>query len=254
MKTEVIDLASNEGVTLTTYVLDSSGELSNARVRPAVLIFPGGGYRFTSDREAEPVAMTFLAQGYHAFVLRYTVSEEPLFPKPLEDAQAALNLIRDRAEEWGVDPDKIAVCGFSAGGHLAAALGTMGDPRPNALILGYAVILQSLSRQIAADMQSLHEKVDANTPPTFLFTTGDDRIVPVENSLHFAMALDQAGVPFALHVFQSGIHGLSLAKPHTADGRSGMVNPGFARWVELCMPWLEQQFGSFPVSEAAQQA
>lgn len=245
MKTETLMLQSNPNVTLTTYLLDASPEMPNASVRPAVLIFPGGGYRFCSDREAEPVAMAFLAQGYHAFVLRYSLNEHAAFPKPLQDAEAALERIRSNAEAWGVIPDRVAVCGFSAGGHLAAALGTMGRIRPNALILAYPVILDDLADLLPAPIPSLEQKVDAQTPPAFLFTTADDALVPVRHSLEFALALDRAGVPFEMHIFQEGAHGLSLAKPHTSSGLKQMVNRDVARWMDLCIAWLENRFGGF---------
>ena len=245
MKTEVIAL-THANVTLTSYLLDATSEMPNAIDRPAVLICPGGGYQRCSAREAEPIAMAFLALGYHAFVLRYSLNENAAFPKPLQDAEEALEMIRANAAAWHVLPGKIAACGFSAGGHLAAALGTMGRARPNALILGYPCILDSMSETLPVAIPSVDRSVDANTPPTFLFATADDARVPVRNTLAFAAALDRAGVPFALHIFQEGRHGLSLARPHTSSGHSDMVNPQAARWFDLCAAWLEQCFGAFP--------
>jgi acetyl esterase/lipase len=249
MKTETIQLRTEPNVTLTTYLLDASNEMANTKIRPAVLIFPGGGYRFCSDREAEPIAMAFLAQGYHAFILRYSLNEHAAFPQPLQDAEEALEQIRSKSAEWGVNPDKIAVCGFSAGGHLAAALGTMGRVRPNAIILAYPCILDSISNILPAPVPSLEKQVDAQTPPAFIFSTANDALVPVENSLLFAVALNQAKIPFELHIFQDGTHGLSLAKPHTASGFRAMVNPEAARWIELCAIWLEKLFGSFSADQ-----
>jgi acetyl esterase/lipase len=245
VKTEIIPL-DNKGVTLTAYLLDAADDLSNAKIRPAVLIFPGGGYYRCSDREAEPVAMAFLAEGYHAFVLRYSVGENAAFPKSLSDAEEALELLHKKAADWGVEPGKIAVCGFSAGGHLAAALGTMGRVRPNALVLGYPCILESMSETLAFRVPSLEQQVDAQTPSTFLFATANDSRVPVENTLAFASALDQTGVPFELHIFQDGAHGLSLAKPHTSNGSRPMVNAEAAAWINLCHAWLRRHFGEFP--------
>lgn len=247
MRTETLTLKSNPNVTLTTYLLDTSPEMPNANVRPAVLIFPGGGYWMCSDREAEPVAMAFLAQGYHAFVLRYSLKENAAFPAPLQDAEESLECIRKNAESWGIIPNKVAVCGFSAGGHLAAALGTMGRIRPDALILGYPVILDSLSHILPFPIPSLEKEVDAQTPPAFIFTTANDSVVPVRHSLQFAEALNQAGVPFELHIFQEGAHGLSLARPHTSSGFKELVHAGVARWLELCTVWLENLFGGFSV-------
>lgn len=223
MKTTTLKL-THENVTLTAYLLDQSPEMPNTQVRPAVLVFPGGGYFFCSDREAEPIALAFLAEGYQAFILRYSINENAAFPRPLNDAEEALELIRHRADEWAVDPEKIAACGFSAIGHLAAALGTMGRVRPNALILAYPCILGSISNILAAPIPSLEKQVNRRTPPTFIFATAADQLVPVEHSLQLAAALDHARVPFEMHIFQHGTHGLSLAKPVTSSGQRLMVD------------------------------
>lgn len=249
MKTEVIELTTNPNVTLTTYLLDSPDDMPNTKIRPAVLIFPGGGYRHLSNREGEPIAMAFLAEGYNAFVLRYSINENSEFPRPLNDAEAALELIRGKAGEWGINPDQIAVCGFSAGGHLAAALGTMGKLRPNALILGYPCILESMSEIFPFPVPSLEKQVDENTPPAFIFHTANDPRVPIENALEFASALDRAKIPFEMHIYQDGAHGLSLAKPHTSSGKKAMLSPEFAGWVDLCLTWLENLFGGFEVND-----
>ncbi|WP_084134692.1 alpha/beta hydrolase [Paenibacillus harenae] len=241
----------NENVTLTVYLLDQSHEMPNTSIRPAVLILPGGAYRGCSDREAEPVAMAFLAEGYQAFVLRYSVGQNAAFPRPLQDAEEALTMIREQSGEWGIDPDKVAVCGFSAGGHLAAALGTMGKVRPNALILGYPCILASMDAIFPAPVPGVDEAVDAFTPPTFIFHTFADTLVPVNNALMFASAMDRAKVPFELHIFRNGVHGLSLAKPVTSSGLRSMVDYDAARWFELCTAWIKNVFGDFPAEAEA---
>lgn len=161
MKTEVIQLKTNPNVSLTSHVLDGYAEMPNTHVRPAVLLCPGGAYRVCSDREAEPVAMAFMAEGYHAFILRYSLNKAAAFPKPLQDAEEAIALIRENAKEWGVDSEKIAACGFSAGGHLATALGTMGRIRPNALILGHPCILENAAPALPAPIPGLDKTVDA---------------------------------------------------------------------------------------------
>lgn len=250
MKTETI-LLSNENVSLTTYLLDFSGEMPNAKQRPGVLIFPGGGYQMCSDREAEPIAMAYLAQGYHAFVLRYSLKKNAVFPKPLNDAEEALELLRSSSKEWGLDPNKIAVCGFSAGGHLASALGTFGRVRPNALILGYPVILESMGKISPAPIPGTNQHVDADTPPTFLFHTVADALVPVNNALAFANALDAAKIPFEMHIFQNGTHGLSLAKPLSSGGQMKMVDSDAAKWFDLSVAWLKNVFGEFNYSNTS---
>ncbi|WP_138750794.1 alpha/beta hydrolase [Paenibacillus sinopodophylli] len=241
---QTIDL-SQENLTLTAYVLDSSNEMKNAKVRPAILIFPGGGYHYCSDREAEPIAMAYLAEGFHAFVLRYSTKQNAEYPRPLNDAEEALELIRERSQEWGVDPNKVAVCGFSAGGHLAAALGTMGRTRPNALILGYPWIMESTSNLFPVAIPGVDQSVTDATPPVFLFHTLADALVPVVHALTFVAALEGSKVPFELHIFQNGGHGLSLAKPVTSGGFSKQVDPHAANWFGLSVSWLINQFGNF---------
>ena len=244
MQTEQFTLPNGSDITLTTYILDPSEEMPNMKIRPAVLVCPGGGYKFCSDREAEPIAMAFLAQGYNAFVLRYSIGEgKAKFPRPLEDAEAALELIRANAEKWSVVKVKIAVIGFSAGGHLAAALATMGRVRPNAVILGYACILSSMSEILAEPVPSLDEYVDAKTPPAFLFASSADTVVPIENSLAFAAALDKAKVRFEMHIFEKGYHGFSLANPVVCSTKGVREANRFATpWFGLCVAWLNNLF------------
>ncbi|MFZ4453854.1 alpha/beta hydrolase [Salibacterium aidingense] len=144
----------------------------------------------------------------------------------------------------GVNKDKIAVAGFSAGGHLAAALGTMGAIRPNALILGYPCILSGIS--LAFSIPSVDNEVDDQTPPTFLFTSFEDARVPVKHSLRFMEALHQNNIPFESHIFQSGRHGLSLAKPLTSSGMKQLIDSDFSKWFDLTVSWLHRLFGEFP--------
>lgn len=242
MKHEVLHL-THEGVTLETYVLDPSPEMKHMDFRPAVLVFPGGAYAFCSDREAEPIASKFLAMGFSAFVLRYSLGKNADFPTPLEDAEEALNLMMNRAAEWHIDSKKIAVCGFSAGGHLAAALGTLGKVKPAALILGYPCITKELcdSDVLVAKVPPLDERVDSSTPPTFLFATANDDLVPVSNSLAFASALDKNGVSFELHIFSDGPHGLATAD-YVTNGFTHLDEDGTGTWLRLCRAWLFRQF------------
>lgn len=243
MKIETVTL--REKAVLTAYLLDPSKEMPNMLVRPGILVLPGGGYRYCSDREAEPIAMAFLAQGYNAFVLRYTVGEgeAAAFPQPLEDAQEAMALIRERAAQWNTLPQKIAAIGFSAGGHLAAALAAMGTVRPNALILGYPCILASIGDVLSSPVPSVNEFVTAETPPAFIFASCEDTSVPVEHSLAFASALDKAGVPFEMHIFGKGRHGFSLATPVVCSSKESLeINRFTAPWVGLCVAWLNNLF------------
>ncbi|CUH97043.1 hypothetical protein P22_3169 [Propionispora sp. 2/2-37] len=242
MKTMEFKL-TNINVKLEAYLLNNTGDLASIKSRPAVLICPGGAYRVCSEREAEPIAIAFLAEGYQAFVLTYSLNENAAFPNPLYDAEEALTLIRNHSEEWRINPDKIAAIGFSAGGHVAAALGTRGKIRPNALILGYPCVLSSISEILPAPVPSLVEVVDEQTPPTFIFHTFTDETVPVANAIQLANALNQVKVPFELHIFQKGCHGLSLAKDVTSAGHNQFINPHVAKWFDLCVSWLTNLFG-----------
>ena len=251
----------NPGSKLNTYVLD--GE----RTRPAVLICPGGGYHFLSPREAEPIALRYAAHGFHAFVVEYSVAPHR-HPQPVLDVARALCIIREHAREWNVA--QVALCGFSAGGHVAATLAThwergdlfdrpglsVRDSRPDALILSYPVIssgphshadsfVNLLGDDPSADLLqelSLETAVSASVPPAFLWHTANDESVPVENSFLFAQALKKAGVPFELHIFPNGPHGLSLATAETAtEDRRAM--PDVAVWHDLSVSWLRSLFG-----------
>jgi len=244
---------------MDSYILDGN------KRRAAVLICPGGGYGFRSPRESEPVALQFNAAGFHAFVLRYSVAPRR-HPLPLLDVSRAVGLLREKADAWKIHPGRIALCGFSAGAHLAASLGvlwdrfelpgaaTTGQPglnRPDALILSYPVITSGVfahkgsfenllgpgASAEALEAVSLELHVSAKTPPTFLWHTYGDEAVPLENSLLFAGALRSAGVPFEFHVYPEGVHGLSLATEETSDvGKE----PDFhvSSWMPLCVEWL----------------
>jgi acetyl esterase/lipase len=250
MRIENISMQGAGDVTLTAFIQEPSAEMPNMKRRPAVLVIPGGAYHFCSDREAEPIAMLFLNEGYSAFVLRYSVKEAAAWPNPLRDAENAMRLIRENAEAWDVDPHRIAAIGFSAGGHLCAALGTMGAERPDALILGYPCILDEMDCIKEFSAPSLDDKVDGSTPPTFIFAASDDTCVPIRHSLRFADALDRAGVPFQLHVFDRGGHGFSLATHVVMARQQDRPNVREARrWMPMCTDWLNRLFGVDPAAE-----
>lgn len=241
----------NDGFTptLTTFLL------SDNETHGAVLVVPGGGYGGRADHEREPIARRFNEAGFHAFVVDYRVAPHRN-PEPLQDAARAVRLIRSRAADWRVRPDKIAVLGFSAGGHLTASLGVFfdhGDPnsddpvarlssRPDALVLCYPVIssgqfghrgsFDNLLGPEATDADrekmSLEKHVRDDSPPAFLWSTSDDPVVPVENSLLFAAALREKAIPFEMHIYPHGPHGLGLAPD----------DPHIATWHTLAAEWL----------------
>ena len=236
MKTELLNL-TNEGVTLAAYILDSSPEMPNFNYRPAMLVIPGGAYKFCSDREAEPVAMAFAARGYNTFVLRYSTGEgKAAFPNPLNDAEEALEIIRENSEKWHIDAKKVAAVGFSAGGHLCAALSAMGRVRPDAAVLCYPCILSSIGDVLAEPVPSVNEYVDEKTPPTFIVSSREDGCVPIENSLRYADALE-------MHIFSKGYHGFSLANEVVfAKEEDAQYNSHISGWVEMCITWLRKTF------------
>ena len=245
---KIIQENIGEFAQLTGYLHEPNGDMNNIEVYPAIIILPGGGFRFCSDREAEPVAMNYFAEGFQAFVLRYTTTgkkTDAVMEDPMKDVQDTLRLIGERKKDYRVADGKMAILGFSGGGHLAAASATHGPLRPDALLLAYPGILHSDLR--ALECPDILEAVDDNTPPTFLFGTANDKITPPRHPMAFAKALDDVGVGFELHIFREGVHGLSLAKPWTSGGDSNMVNMTVARWFSMSQDWLKAEFGEFPV-------
>ena len=227
----------------------------------AVIVAPGGSYGFlAANHEGRQVANWFNALGITAFVLKYRLGPRYHHPIELGDAQRAIRLVRSRATEFEISPDRIGMMGFSAGGHLASTTAThfddgnpaAADPidragsRPDFVILGYPVITLEMPYVHAGSVRNLlgdHPEprlveelsnelhVTAQTPPTFLFATSDDDVVPVENSVNFYAALHKAGVPAELHVFEKGPHGVGLA----------LGNPALGEWPALLANWMRQR-------------
>lgn len=225
-------------VFLTSYCPDNSKEIDPHRKRKTVLVLPGGSYQFVSEREGEPVALAFCGNDVNAFLLHYNVGELRA-PYPFIEGFAAIAYLRRHSEEFNVDPDCIAVMGFSAGGHFAGSLGafcrkkeyadylgcSLRDILVNGVLLAYPVILMenqpsagtkdNLLRNNPEKIEeySLEKQVAEDYPPTFLWTTNDDKLVPSFHSLQFALALREKGVEFEFHYYPHGEHGASLATP-----------------------------------------
>ena len=253
---------------LTCYELAVTPEISLERKSPAILVMPGGGYQGVSDREAEPVALTYTAAGYHAFVLRYSTAPAR-FPTQLREAAMAMIYIRENADALHVRPDRVAALGFSAGGHLCACLGTLFDDdsldifgekkkqvRPDAAVYVYPVItsgeyahrgsFRNLCGEDTALMAalSLETRVTAVSPPAFLFATSTDSCVPVMNSLKMAEAYAAHGVPFSLYIAEKGCHGLSLGTVTGNPVGTSLLtemSQDYVLWQKLSLDWLTER-------------
>ena len=244
--------------TLEGYILDCEITLGQAENRPAVIVCPGGGYVYCSPREAEPVALRYAACGFHAFVLRYSTGWDAAAFSPLQEVSWVIGLLREKACDWHIDPERIVTCGFSAGGHLALAAGLLGENKPNAMILGYPAVnipnlpgvnfmLQLLTgrkdvtNEDAAKL-SLENHITKSSPPVFLTATAEDVLTPF-GALAVAKKYSELGLGYELHVFQHGPHGYSLADATSADGSAQMLDPAFAQWHGLSVQWLHKLFG-----------
>jgi acetyl esterase/lipase len=245
--------------TLTVFV-PSPGKATGA----AVIVAPGGAYvRLSTNLEGRQVADWFTARGVTAFVLKYRLGAKYLYPIPLEDAQRAVRLVRSMAATYGFLPNRVGFVGFSAGGHLAAAAGTLfevgkigvGDPverlssRPDFLVLGYPwlnamqpsghyITYCSRIPSVPPETCKLYEQkytpslhVTAQTPTTFIYSTSDDRTVPISASIEFYKALIDAGVPVEMHIFRQGNHGSGL----------GSGNAALDLWPVLLEEWMRDQ-------------
>lgn len=232
----------------------------------ALIVFPGGGYAMRAQHEAEPVARRFAREGIHAFVLHYRVAPNR-HPLPLKDAATAVAFVRQNAKRFGIAPDKIAVLGFSAGGHLAGSASVLFEEaqplledslkdtsaRPDAQILCYAVInghTGSFTNLYGAEADetefehfSLDRHVTKQTPPAFVWHTAEDPVVDVENAYSYVRALRKHSVPYELHVFPYGTHGLGLVDEAARERRelSAAKYAEVAIWSDLAASWLKRQ-------------
>lgn len=271
MRCERITLPSSDGaqVALDLYVPSVYEEIDPQMRRPAIVICPGGGYRYLSCREAEPVALRFLSEGFNCFVIWYRHAPHR-YPRPQQDVAAAVAYVRAHADELHTNPNAIAVMGFSAGGHAAGSLGvswhrgelwqemglTPEMVRPNAMVLCYPVITGGeyahrdsfVALTGSANVRdhlaySLDTQVTPHCPPTFLWHTFTDQAVPVQNSLMMASALRGAGVSAELRIYPFGRHGLSLANNQVCLGDDlAAVDPDIRTWCALAAQFLKKTF------------
>lgn len=269
MLTESFDIRTEGsfGAKLNTYIQDASDAML-LRKRPLVLICPGGGYNHLSDRESEPLAVRFLAMGYHVAVLRYSVTPA-VYPTQLIELAQAMKLVHEYADEWNVLEDKIYVLGCSAGGHLAASLGVFWQEdwladksgvkkewlKPAGMILCYPVItsgefahrgsfdmlIKGQESEELLELLSLEKHVSEQTPETFIWHTASDTSVPVENSLLFVSALHQHKVSVEFHMYPVGIHGLSTADKFSQNSDGRGIQEECQSWLPLVQTWLDSR-------------
>ena len=269
MRFEDINLFPDaENTFLKAYICD---RIRNGAPRKAVLVIPGGAYcSICDDREGYPVARQFLAAGYCTFILGYSVKPYAGEFRPIKQVALAIKYIRENAERFDIDPRYVFTIGFSAGGHLSGSAGVfwnhpevrkvIGDAptelcRPTGMILSYPVVTSGLkahrrsfenlsgrgenATQAELDVFSLEKHVDETTPPAFIWHTGGDAVVPVENAFMMASALREYGVPFELHIYPGGWHGMSIATPEVSDGKDSAFYAHVRSWFPLAVEWIE---------------
>lgn len=253
----------NSEAYLEVYIADKVGD----RMRNALLVIPGGAYsRVCSDREGEPIAMAFMPYGFNAFVLHYSAGKKA-FPSHLIEASLAMKHIRDNAERYGIDSKNVFVVGFSAGGHLAASLGTMwhrkeiydsvdmdyGYNRPLGMMLIYPVVSYKYPQahsfnNLLMEKEPSEEKlkdcsiecnVSEKTCPAYIVHTYSDTVVPVKHSLCLAEALENNGVEFELHIYPDAPHGFALANEITMLDVDKWCNKAIQKWISQAIAWSE---------------
>ncbi len=261
---------------LKCYIPETSKEMPQYHKRPAVIVCPGGGYEWRSFREDEPVALKYLSEGVAAFVLEYSTGssayskDSARFPQQLCEAAEAIKTLRNNSDKWDIDPDKVFICGFSAGGHLASSAVTMygskevienlggvpSDYRPTGGILCYPVIshlgnthtgsFRALLGDKYSDPEALRyvsteTHIDSHTPPCFIWATSDDDAVPIENSLRFASKLAENNVKFQLQIYHTGVHGMALCDRITSSAPV-LRNDYYAEWIRDSVRWIFKNF------------
>ncbi len=268
MKTEVLTIrvdGSCPEAKLYTYIQDSS-RVMKIKERPFILICPGGGFTSVAIREGEPLAVRFLAMGYHVAVLRYSCTPA-VFPTALLELASAVKLIHDHSEEWLVQTDKIFVLGCSAGGHIAASLGMFWHEswlaekagvkneilRPAGMILCYPAInmpeifaetlLAGQNTEEMRELVALEQQVSEHTPEAFIWHTYSDAVVPVENSLRLITAMRKYQIPVEFHMYPRGEHGLAAADELTQHANGSKFQKECQSWLELVHTWLRERAG-----------
>lgn len=269
-----MQLSKKSRATLTTYIHDQSHQNEfQIKNRPAVLITPGGAYAFLSDAEGEPVALTFLKEGFNTFVLHYSVGEVCTYPEILEEVSLAIWTIRSHAEEWNINPNAIVLMGFSAGACLAAMSATQWNTpglaerldvspeaiKPNAAVIAYAPwdntnTIQNDPKYYNPDCAKIAKDctpeldfinyAGPHMPPLFLWHNRYDKYVPATNPVMIAAKMLELDLPFELHIFQGGEHGMSVCNNLSSYNKKQLnaENPNVRMWVPMCTNWINSLF------------
>lgn len=274
MKSETVFLREeNADVKMQTFIHNDASNVIAGK-RAAMVVLAGGGYLYqANDREGEPVAINYFASGFNSFLVNYSVNDKAAFPVPVVDVSRAIVHIRRNAEEYNIDTDRIYVIGFSAGGHLAASIGTFwdedwaasgpdmakGENKPAAILACYPVITgdknyyhhDSFMRILGYPIQktdatdeelgrySVEKHISEKTVPAFIWHTFEDTCVPVENSLMYAKALREKGINFEMHIYPKKDHGLALATKETWWGAEHLDDPHIATWFNDSLEFLK---------------
>lgn len=274
MKSETVFLREeNSDVKMQTFIHNDASNVIAGK-RAAMVVLAGGGYLYqANDREGEPVAISYFAAGYNCFLVNYSVNDKAAFPAPVVDVSRAIVHIRRNAEEYNIDPERIYVIGFSAGGHLAASIGTFwdedwaasdfdmekGENKPTAVLACYPVITgdknyyhhDSFMRLLGYPIQktdatdeeldrySVEKHISEKTVPAFIWHTFEDTCVPVENSLMYAKALREKGINFEMHIYPKKDHGLALATKETWWGAEHLDDPHIAAWFRDSLEFMK---------------
>lgn len=274
MTTETVYLRENDtAVKMQTFIHDDATNVIAGK-RSAMVVLAGGGYLFhANDREGEPVAIKYFAAGFNCFLVNYSLGEKAAFPTPVQDVSKAIVHIRRNAEKYNIDAEKVYVIGFSAGGHLAASIGTFwakdwarsddgmkyGENKPTATLtcypvitgdtehyhhdsfmrlLGYPIEKQDTPKE-ELDLYSIEKHISDKTVPSFIWHTFEDDCVPLENALLYSLALKKAGVHFEMHVYPKGNHGLALATKETWWGADILDDPHVAKWFDDSLEFMK---------------
>jgi acetyl esterase/lipase len=267
---EYFGFERNEGAKgyLKCYIKDDCETYNQNYVYPAMLVLPGGAYAYVSSREAGPITLRYSVYGFQTFILDYTPGTVQKYPTQLYEAAMAMIYIRENAQEYNIAGNMACAVGFSAGGHLCACLATLFDEpilkekfgrrarliRPDAAVLCYAVITGGKKSHSGSfdnlcggekelrEYLSLEKRVKSSSPPAFLWHTCEDESVPPYNSLVYALACEEHNVPFALHIFEKGGHGLASAQTDTNSEKVlSRASSGIDRWIELSVGWLKDR-------------